>query len=389
MTPAARVQAAIELLDRILEGHPAEAELTRWARAARYAGSKDRRAVRDHVFDALRQRRSLAALGGAETGRGLMLGWARRQGLAPEDLFTGMRHAPAMLSDAERASGDATGKEPLPHDLPDWLIAEFRASLGGEAEPAMLALRNRAPTMLRVNTKMNKESQVLEILKEDGVEAISTDIAETALRVISGAPRIAASRAYREGLVEIQDGSSQAAMLMLDIMPGAKVLDYCAGGGGKVLALAARQSGTWFAHDAESARMRDLPDRARRAGVSVQVLAPGGAAQAAPYDLIVCDVPCSGSGTWRRTPDAKWKLTPDRLSELIEIQAKVLSDAAALLRPGGRLAYTTCSVLSSENEDQIAAFLAAFPAWSETQRRHWPVGPEGDGFFLSCLTRPC
>ncbi|MEQ9260775.1 MAG: RsmB/NOP family class I SAM-dependent RNA methyltransferase [Roseovarius sp.] len=391
MTPAARVQAAIELLDRILAGAPAEAELTRWARASRYAGSKDRRAVRDHVFDALRCRRSFAALGGAETGRGIMLGAIRANGIVPEDVFTGLGHAPAPLESSERAA-PALRMDDLPHDLPDWLVMEFRASLEDEALAAMLALRARAPVMLRVNEQLKSSAQAIEILREDGIEAERALIAPTALSVHSGAARIAGSRAYAQGIVELQDGSSQAAMReLVDLFQAngkaPNVLDYCAGGGGKVLALAAQAQGRWFAHDADAGRMGDLPERAARAGAIIDVLPPGDAAHAAPYDLVLCDVPCSGSGTWRRTPDAKWKLTPERLSELVELQSKILGEAAGLLHPGGWLAYTTCSVLAQENDGQISRFLSKTPEWREVHRRHWPIGPEGDGFFLSCLAR--
>jgi 16S rRNA (cytosine967-C5)-methyltransferase len=388
MTPAARVQAAIEVLDDILAGRPAEQALTRWARGARYAGSKDRAGVRDHVFQALRCKRSYAALGGGETGRGLMIGALQDCGQDPGEIFTGMRHAPATLTAEEAAPPARALSVAEAHDLPDWLWPRFEASLGVDASAQALALRQRAPIVLRVNLHMNEVAQATELLREDGIEATLCDIAETALIVTEGARRMAQSRAYLEGAIELQDGSSQAAMAGLDLAPGGRMLDYCAGGGGKVLALAARNAGAeWFAHDADPARMSDLPARAARAGVAVSTLERGDVARHGPYDMVLCDAPCSGSGTWRRAPDAKWRLTAERLSELADLQLEILLEAADHVAPGGQLVYATCSVLKEENEATIARFTSDQPGWHTRMTRRWPIGPEGDGFFLCVLSQ--
>ncbi|MEQ8868586.1 MAG: RsmB/NOP family class I SAM-dependent RNA methyltransferase [Roseovarius sp.] len=344
--------AAIAVLDQVLDGQPAEQSLTRWARGARYAGSKDRAAVRDHVFQALRCLRSYACLGGARTGRGVMIGAIRAEDTDPETLFTGEVHAPAPLTPEERTAGAPPEADGDRLDLPDWLVTAFRETLGNEAEAAAHALRSRAPVTLRVNIRLKNLSQAIEFLKEEGISAHPVDIAPTALIVSSGARRIAGSAAYRDGIVELQDGSSQAAMHALTLAPGSRVLDYCAGGGGKTLALAARHDATWFAHDAEPARMKDLPPRAARAGCDVTLLSAADLAGHATYDLVLCDVPCSGSGTWRRAPEAKWRLAPGRLSELTKLQTEILERAAALVRPGGTLVYTTCSILRAENEEK-------------------------------------
>ncbi len=388
MTPAARVQAAIEVLDAILDGLPAEQALTGWARRSRFAGSKDRAAVRDHVFQALRCKRSYAALGGAGTGRGLMLGALRAAGEDADTIFTGARHAPAPLDAREQSAGAPPADEGARWDMPDWLIGPLRAALGAGAEEAALALRERAPVVLRVNVKMKSVSQAIELLREDGIEVEPAAIAPTALRVTEGARRVAQSEAYRSGAVELQDGSSQAAMEVLEIAPGARVLDYCAGGGGKTLALAARCEAQWLAHDAVPRRMAHLPARADRAGVNVTCLAPGDVAAAGPFDMVLCDAPCSGSGTWRRSPDAKWRLTPARLDELVALQARILDEAQALVAPGGQLAYATCSLLREENEAQSDALMARHPQWAERLRRRWPVARDGDGFYLSVYLRP-
>ena len=331
MTPGARVQAAIEILDRIIGGMPAEQALTGWARRSRFAGSKDRAAVRDHVFQTLRCRRSHACLGGAETGRGLMLGKLRAEGADPDAVFTGQGHAPAPLTVAERQAGRTPASEGERLDLPDWLVPMFHASLGPTAETAARLLQRRAPVTLRVNIRLNSAREAIEILKESGIETSPVESVETALAVQEGGRQITASRAYLEGRVELQDASSQAAMAAIPLPAGARVLDFCAGGGGKVLALAARGEGKWFAHDVDAGRMRDLPDRAARAGVAVTCLGPGTAGREAPFDVVLCDVPCSGSGTWRRSPDAKWRLTPDRLEELVGLQAGILQEASTLV----------------------------------------------------------
>lgn len=388
MTPGARVAAAISVLDQVLEGTPAEQSLTRWARGARYAGSKDRAAVRDHVYQALRCLRSYSCLGGARSGRGVMIGALRAAGSDPDEIFTGEGHAPDRLSEAERAGGARPETEGDRLDLPDWLVTAFQDSLGDTAEATALALRSRAPVVLRVNQRLKTRSEVIDILANDGIHAEGLDIAPTALVVRDGARRIAGSAAYRDGIVELQDGSSQAAMHALAVAPGIRVLDYCAGGGGKILALAAATDGTWYAHDADPARMKDLPARAARAGATVTCLSTRAVAAEAPYDLVLCDVPCSGSGTWRRAPDAKWRLGPDRLATLIGLQADILQQAAGLVGPGGVLAYSTCSILREENEAQIENFAEKTDGWKAEFTKRWPVSDAGDGFFLAAFRAP-
>lgn len=386
MTPAARVQAAVEVLDDILQGAAAEQALTRWARRSRFAGSKDRRAVRDHVYQVLRARRSYAALGGALTGRGLMIGLLRA-GRGPLDaLFSGEGYGPAPLTDEEK-TGTPLADSRAKWNLPDWLIDAFQTSLGEEARQQATALTERAPVMLRVNLRKISRREAVEALARDGIVARPDGIADTALLVEDGAARIGASVSYRSGLVELQDGASQAAMAQLEVPPGAKVLDYCAGGGGKTLALAARHDARWFAHDVDRRRMGDLAPRAARAGVSVTELASETLMSAAPFGLILCDAPCSGSGTWRRTPDAKWALTPARLDELVALQARILDEAAGLVAKDGRLAYLTCSVLDVENEKQIQSFMRRNSSWNSVSRMRWPISGSGDGFFLAQLVR--
>jgi len=386
MTPGARAAAAIEVLDAIGAGIAAEKALQTWARGARYAGSKDRAAVRDHVFDVLRRWRSTAAIGGGATGRARVIGALRLQGIDPTMLFTGEGHAPGPLNSAE-LHVDARPSPQEMRDLPDWLWPRFEASLQGQAGSAAEALRHRAPVMLRVNPRRGSVEEAQARLAAEGITATPVAIAVNALAVTAGERKIARSSPYMQGLVELQDGSSQAAMEHLDIPNTARVLDYCAGGGGKLLAMASRADGTWLAHDSAPERMTDLPARAARAGIEVTLLKTSELADAAPFDLVLCDVPCSGSGTWRRTPEAKWRLTPERLAELGRIQGEILRQAAGLVAPEGCLAYATCSVLEMENQAVIDAFCRDHPSWAPVHIHQWPISLAGDGFFLAKLYR--
>lgn len=384
MTPGARVAAAIECLDRIVDGEAAERVLTRWARAARYAGSKDRAAIRDHVYDVLRRKRACAAMGGSGTGRGLMLGLVRLQGGDEAALFSGVGHAPAPLSAEERTGDRSWDRAP---EVPSWLIPRFEAVFGAEANQELAQLERRAAVFLRVNTRKADRDTARAQLAHEGILAEPFAMAETALRVTEGARRIAGSLAYRDGVVELQDAAGQAAMATLPLRPGMKVLDYCAGGGGKTLALAGRGAATFFAHDARPQRLRDLPARAARAGVDVEILGTQELERAGPFDLVLCDVPCSGSGTWRRDPDAKWRFSADMLDRIVETQARILDSAAALVSDAGMLAYATCSLLDVENEGQVADFVNRVPGWRITFSTSWRLSSGADGFYVAHLIR--
>ena len=384
MTPGARAAAAIAVLDRWLAGTPAEQALVNWARSSRYAGSGDRAAVRDLVFQAIRCRRSHAALGGAETGRGLILGGLRARGDDPATLFTGEGHAPAPLSPAETTAGRVPeGAEAL--DCPEWLWPLMQASLGAQAVPVLAAGQARAEVHLRLNTLRATAAEATESLLRDGIKIAPHPLADTAFLVTEGARRVAQSTAYQTGMVELQDAASQAVVAALPLVPGMRALDFCAGGGGKALAMAARLRGPVAVHDADPARLRDLPERARRAAADLPIVSPEKVDRSGLYDLILTDVPCSGSGSWRRAPEGKWALTPARLEVLKRLQDSILTRAAALVAPGGVLAYATCSVLTVENSARVQAFLAATPGWQlESERLFTPLDG-GDGFFVAIL----
>jgi 16S rRNA (cytosine967-C5)-methyltransferase len=378
MTPGARAAAAIAVLDQIVAGRPAEVALVNWGRANRYAGSGDRAAVRDIVFDVLRCRRSCAALGGGESARGLVLGWARR--LGAEALFDGQGYGPRP-PEADEAGRVPEGAEAL--DCPDWLEAPLRASLGTRFEAVMTAMQQRAPVFLRVNLARMTREAALSALAEEGITVRPHGLAESALEVIEGARRVQASRAYLTGAVELQDAASQAVVEALPLADGMSVLDLCAGGGGKTLAMAARAKLRLLAHDAESRRMADLPERAARAGVKVTLTARPEAE--GPFDLVLTDVPCSGSGSWRRDPEGKWALTPERLQALVVLQAGIMDRAAGMVRPGGSLGFATCSMIEAENGAQVEAFLARHGAWRLAAERRFTPLEGGDGFYVAVL----
>ncbi len=412
MTPAARLSAAIEILDRWGESDEGmDRLLARWGRENRYAGSKDRAAISDIVYECLRKRRSLTAQGGAASGRAMVAAYAHEHFGDVAALFTGDRYAPAPLSamelDALSTKSPMTDAERL--DIPDWLEGPLRESLGVDFEPALLALRDRAPLDLRVNALKADVDDTSAALAADGIDTAPGPFSPWCLRVTEGARRVARSTAYQQGLVEIQDAASQAVARLAGAGPMMMVIDLCAGGGGKTLALAAEMQGIGrlVAHDVAPDRMRDLPARAARAGVIPEIVATADlSAFNGEADVVLVDAPCSGSGAWRRNPDAKWRFTPERLQALHRAQAEALDLGAALVKPGGRLVYATCSVLKAENEDTATGFLARHMMDYETAAlevdlllsngaavltdpglRLHPAAQEGDGFYAAAFQR--
>ncbi len=387
MTPAARVSAAIEILDTILAGESGARVLTNWARGHRFAGSGDRAAIRDHVYAALRCQRSFAWLGGAATGRGLMIGWVRALGMDVNALFSGERFAPPPLS-ARETTGACLADAPraVRLDCPDWLHERFDREYGVDSDAILTALQSRAPLFLRVNAIKTDRAAAALSLSKDGISTKSHLLAQTALEVLTNPRRVATSGAYRQGLVELQDAASQSVVEYLPLENGQNALDFCAGGGGKSLAMAAAANVNITAHDVDIKRMTDLPMRAHRAGVTIDIADRADLA-GQQFDMVLCDVPCSGSGAWRRSPEAKWALTQRRLAELRNNQASILNDAQALVKNVGVLAYTTCSLFDDENRTQIDGFLQLHADWRMISDRQLTPLDGGDGFYVALLTR--
>ena len=364
MRPDARAQSAIEILDEWLGSVAGlDRTLTRWARGNRFAGSKDRAAIADLVYGVVRRLRSSAWISGCDpggsqpVGRQLLLGSLVLDGVDPELCFTGAKYAPEKLTAYERTIEAPLEQAPraIRLDYPDWLDQH----LADVADADLEALRSRAPLDLRVNSLKASVAQATVALAADGIEVQDLASQPLALRVTVGERKVAGSTAYKTGLVEIQDVGSQGLSTLAETQPKEVVIDLCAGGGGKALAIAAQSAGLAriYAYDISLKRMAAIPERAERAGVEIELLTKDDLAQmAGKADLVFLDAPCSGSGAWRRNPDAKWRLTPERLSELTRMQSELLYQATGLCRPGGRIVYGTCSILRAENQMQTEAF---------------------------------
>ena len=389
MTPAARLSASIEILDLILNGQPVEKVLTNWARRNRYAGSGDRASIRDLVFDIIRKRRSCGAMGGSETGRGLVIGHLRQSGDSPEQYFGEGKYAPAPLTEEEQQIDVSLSslQEAVRLDYPEWIEADLKNSLGDDFKDVMANLRERAPVFLRVNTRKTTVPEAIKSLAEEEIEARPHPLATAALEVLKNSRRVSASTAFQGGFVELQDAASQAIMESLCLPETGKILDYCAGGGGKALAIAARSNAAVHAFDVIPARMGDIPTRAERAGVCISIVSESDLSGIAPFDLVLCDVPCSGSGAWRRAPAGKWDLSADKLNGLLAVQLEILKKAACLVRPGGVLAYSTCSILTSENLDQVHRFAEGSQDFDFVKHVNYKPLNGGDGLFAAILKR--
>ena len=379
MTPSARLAAAASILDSIAQGRqPAEAVLKAWGAANRYAGSKDRRAIADRVYKVLRARGRLSwIMGGREDGRALVIGsLAALDGLSLDEieaLHSGDGYGPRPLSKQERGRITA-GEGELPGwvtaGLPEFVVEDFKATFGDAwKDEAWALMQPRAPIDLRVNSAKASVDEVRAELTAAGLDPLPTRHSAWGLRLASEPPpNVQALEAFKAGRIEIQDEGSQIVCALAGAAPGMTVVDYCAGGGGKTLGLAAamRGQGTLVASDVVAKRLENIRPRLVRAGVEAELRLIGqngggvedlnGAA-----DLVFVDAPCSGSGTWRRRPEDAWRLTAEEVERLHALQVRILSQAAKLVKPGGRLAYVTCSMLSRENEAVIAEFETAHP----------------------------
>jgi 16S rRNA (cytosine967-C5)-methyltransferase len=383
MTPAARLAAAIEIFGTIEQGRvPAPDALKEWGRAHRFAGSGDRAAIAGLVYDTLRRKASSAFLMDAATPRAIVLGMLRRERAlstkAIAALADGSRHAPEPLSDGERHRLDheTIGDAPawIAGDYPEWLEPQMQASFREFRAQEGEALASRAPLDLRVNTLKATRAEAQVALSD--LEPETAPWSPIGLRIVLSPdarnPGIHAEEAFIKGAIEVQDEGSQLAALFAGAQPGEQVLDLCAGAGGKTLALAAamQNKGQLYAADSDKRRLAPIYERLERAGArNVQVIAPRRdgselATLAGRCDLVLIDAPCSGTGAWRRNPDAKWRMRPGALEQRLRQQAEVLDRAVAALKPGGRIAYITCSVLEEENGAQIRAFLSRHRAFS-------------------------
>jgi 16S rRNA (cytosine967-C5)-methyltransferase len=439
VTPGARLQAAIELLAEMQgASSPADRVSAAFFRARRYMGGQDRRDVVDRAYRILRRRAALdwwLERSHPEDKFEAPLDRQRARVIASLALvdhwdfdrisgsFDGGQYRPTTLDAHERRllkalSGKTIlhGDQPLPvrYEIPDWLEAEFRAVFGERLEAELTALMGEAATDLRANTIKATREEAIAALAREGVEGKPTPLSPIGIRV-AGRPPLASLNCFKEGMVEVQDEGSQLIALLTDARPSQRVIDFCAGAGGKTLALAASMAnkGKLVASDVLKGRVERAATRLNRAGVhNVERRGleserdPWVKRHAGMFDRVLVDAPCSGTGTWRRNPDAKWRLAPTDIEELVELQRRILTSAARLVKPGGRLVYATCSLLPRENQQQVDWFLAQNEEYSLLPMTEvWqsvigtsppgpgpylsltPVSHGTDGFFLAVLAR--
>ena len=388
MTPAARINAAIDLIDRIQLGELADRAMANWGRNNRYAGSKDRASIADIVYEVLRKKQSFAVLGGGQTGRALLLGFVRGSKQDPETIFGVDRYAPPKLLTEERIAGELEGffDEDV-KDFPEWAWPELVRSHGDKAAGIARALRSRAPIYLRVNlAKLNRDDAISSLANE-GIIGQTCPLSPSAVEVLEGARKIRNSTLFQTGKVELQDASSQAVADLVPLQTGQRLLDFCAGAGGKVLAVAGRVLGDFYAHDVDPRRMTDLQPRASRAGASVKQVTIKDLAQGSQFDTVLVDAPCSGSGSWRRDPQGKWLLTEEKLDHVIQLQSEILNKVSSMVKPSGNLVFATCSLFSRENELQVERFLDRDQAFSLLSERQFTPLEGGDGFYCAVLRK--
>lgn len=429
MRPGARIRAAIEVLEDIAENHrPASSALSDWGRKHRFAGSGDRAAIGTIVFDALRNMNSIGWRMQSNAPRALALGASMgAMGFSAEDVKAaadGSQHAPEPLSEDEFKNLQREIPDDAPAhvrgDFPEWIGPSLERVFGERAGIEGAGLSQRAPVDLRLNQLKATREKVLKALEK--FKAEPTALSPLGVRVpapvgSAKAPNVEADTAHGKGWFEVQDEGSQIAALVAGASPREQVLDLCAGAGGKTLAMASQMQNTGqiYAYDSSRQQLRPIFERLKRAGArNVQVMEAGEeevlSGLADRFDLVLVDAPCTGSGTWRRRPDSKWRLKPESVALRIEEQRAVLNLAAPLVKPGGRLVYVTCSVLAEENGDQVAWFVEQHPEfsiqpisqrWEQTVGGEAPKSADGasdtllltpashgtDGFFIAVLER--
>ena len=399
MRKDSQANAAISILDDFLDGKNLNSILFNWTKNNRYAGSSDRESIRNIVFDILRVKKTFTSVLEKEkqpiNGRALVFLHSVFYALNLNEIFTGREYGPEKLTIFEKefskiSKENINGCFGITDNIPGFLTAEFKRSLGRKFKNAMRLLEKRAPISIRVNPLKSDISSILECLSLEGIEGKKSKIVRYGIDIIGNPRRLTQIQAFKDGCFEVQDLHSQKIIEDLPLDEHTKVLDYCAGAGGKILSIACslKGNGKFYIHDIDERKLKEADLRAKRAGVKFKRLEVEKLQNyRCSFDYIVADVPCSGSGAWRRNPQQKWRITPESLNEILTRQTVILDEVKDLLKKNGYIFYITCSLLKIENEELIENFLTNNKHFRLLNKKNITIDDSGDGFFCAVLQK--
>ena len=382
-------QSVIEILDTYLNEAKIDFVLRKWAIKHRFAGSSDRRKIKDIIFDIIRQKKSCEHVGGGFSGRNLLIGYLKLKGTELSSVFDNSKFGPEELTIKEQnINVDFSNLSNIYElDFPSWLIPILRRSLLNEFSNVVKTLRNRSHIQLRVNLKKISRLNVMKKLQKNNIECEINELCSTALNVLNGAQHILTSPCFENGFVELQDAGSQLVSELIEINYNDKVLDMCAGAGGKSLAIScgAELDATYFAWDINFDRMKDIDARSKRAGVKIEKVIK--LSSKSVYNKIIIDAPCSGSGSWRRDPEGKWRLDEDILDDYVKTQKELILKGLKLLAPRGQILYITCSILDIENGKLIDDLISSVLSLRLVKSISLVPSSKSDGFYGAVLEK--
>ena len=382
-------QSVIEILDTYLNEAKIDFVLKKWAIKHRFAGSSDRRKIKDIIFDIIRQKKSCEHVGGGFSGRNLLIGYLKLKGTELSSVFDNSKFGPEELTIKEQnINVDFSNLSNIYElDFPSWLIPILRRSLLNEFSNVVKALRNRSHIQLRVNLKKISRLNVMKKLQKNNIECEINELCSTALNVLNGAQHILTSPCFENGFVELQDAGSQLVSELIEINYNDKVLDMCAGAGGKSLAIScgAEMDATYYAWDINFDRMKDIDARSKRAGVKIEKVIK--LSSKSVYNKIIIDAPCSGSGSWRRDPEGKWRLDEDILDNYVKTQKELILKGLKLLAPRGQILYITCSILDIENGKLIDDLISSVLSLKLVRSISLVPSSKSDGFYGAVLEK--
>ena len=382
-------QSVIEILDTYLNEAKIDFVLRKWAIKHRFAGSSDRRKIKDIIFDIIRQKKSCEHVGGGFSGRNLLIGYLKLKGTELSSVFDNSKFGPEELTIKEQnINVDFSNLSNIYElDFPSWLIPILRRSLLNEFSNVVKTLRNRSHIQLRVNLKKISRLNAMKKLQKNNIECEINELCSTALNVLNGAQHILTSPCFENGFVELQDAGSQLVSELIEINYNDKVLDMCAGAGGKSLAIScgAELDATYFAWDINFDRMKDIDARSKRAGVKIEKVIK--LSSKSVYNKIIIDAPCSGSGSWRRDPEGKWRLDEDILDNYVKTQKELILKGLKLLAPRGQILYITCSILDIENDKLIDDLISSVLSLKLVRSISLVPSSKSDGFYGAVLEK--